>query len=234
MLVTEDGATTRVSISVPVAGFTRLEPFFERVLETAREIFPETRASITGPYPMVLAAQRSLLSTMVVSLGTTLVIVVAVLLFLVRRRRLELAAVLPNLWPVAAALGLMGWLGVAVDSGTMMIAAVILGLAVDDTLHFLGGLRVANPATGQRSAIRETLIGLAPAHLLTSAILVSGFLVLATSDFLPVARFGAIATAAVTAALTADLIWVPALAARSKADRGGSTGKASHQKESAP
>lgn len=234
MLVTEDGAATRVSISVPVAGFTRLEPFLESALETAREAFPEARASITGSYPMVLAAQRSLLGTMVVSLGTTLVIVVAVLLLLVRGRRLELAAVLPNLWPVAAALGLMGWLGVAVDSGTMMIAAVVLGLAVDDTLHFLGGLRAATPATGPRSAIRAALIRLAPAHLLTSAVLIAGFLVLATSDFLPVARFGAIAAAAITAALAGDLVWVPALAARSKADRGGSTGIASRRTESAP
>lgn len=212
MLLSEDGRVARISVGLPFAGFGRLEPLFERATAAAAEALPDAEAFVTGPFPMVLAAQRSLLTTMVLSLGVTLLVVLAVLLALVRDRRLALAAVLPNLWPVAVALGAMGWLGVAVDGGTMMIAAVVLGVAVDDTLHFLGGLRARRLEHRIEPRIRATLSRLAPAHVLTSSVLAVGFVVLALSSFLPVARFGALSAVAIAAALAGDLLWVPALA----------------------
>jgi hypothetical protein len=200
---------------VPMAGFDRLEPMLERGRLRAERI-AGAEAWITGAYPLVLAAQRSLLSTMVLSLTLTALAVAAVLRLLLGSARAALAALVPNLWPVLFALGAMGWLGVPIDSTTVMIAAVALGLAVDDTLHSLGYFRRALAARGDfpcsapAAAVRALGRG-APALILTTALLVAGFGACALSSFLPVARFGALTGLALLAALAADLLLLPAL-----------------------
>ncbi|MDX1501525.1 MAG: RND transporter, partial [Thermoanaerobaculia bacterium] len=165
---------------------------------------------------MVLAAQRRLLGALTLSLALTAAAVVTISIGLVRGGRLALAAVVPNLWPVAVALGAMGWLGVPIDAATVMIAAVVLGVAVDDTLHYLGALRRAGGGRAPAAAARWALEEVAPAHLLTTLVLAGGFAVLAGSSFLPVARFGGVAAMALLAALAADFLWVPALTAAAR------------------
>jgi hypothetical protein len=214
-LLAADGGSARVMLLVPMAGFDRLEPMLERGRLRAERI-AGAEAWITGAYPLVLAAQRSLLSTMVLSLTLTALAVAAVLRLLLGSARAALAALVPNLWPVLFVLGAMGWLRVPVDSTTVMIAAVTLGLAVDDTLHSLGYFRRALAARGEgrRSAPAAAVRALgrgAPALILTTALLVAGFGVCALSSFLPVARFGALTALALLAALAADLLLLAAL-----------------------
>jgi len=101
---------------------------------------------------------------------------------------------------------------VRIDSTTVIIAAVALGLAVDDTLHALGYFRRA--LYGRRGAAAAAVRALgrgAPALILTTGLLVAGFGVCALSSFLPVARFGALTGLALLAALAADLLLLPAL-----------------------
>ena len=127
-------------------------------------------------------------------------------------------ALVPNLWAVLVVFGVMGWAAIPLDSTTVMIATVVLGLAVDDTLHPLAQLELA--AGGERGfAARASCLGtvferVASAHTLTSLVLVAGFTVCALSDFLPLARFGALSALGVVAALAGDLLLLPALLAR--------------------
>ena len=210
-LLAADGGSARVMLLVPMVGFERLEPVLERGRLRAERI-AGAEAWVTGAYPLVLAAQRSLLSTMVLSLTLTALAVAAILRLLLGGARAALAALVPNLWPVLFALGAMGWLGVRIDSTTVMIAAVALGLAVDDTLHALGYFRRA--LYGRRGAAAAAVRALgrgAPALILTTGLLVAGFGVCALSSFLPVARFGALTGLALLAALAADLLLLPAL-----------------------
>jgi hypothetical protein len=210
-LLAADGGSARAMLLVPMAGFDRLEPVLERSRLRAERI-AGAETWITGTYPLVLAAQRSLLSTMVLSLTLTALAVAAVLRLLLGSARAALAALVPNLWPVLFALGAMGWLGVPIDSTTVMIAAVALGLAVDDTLHSLGYFRRALAARGGPPAAAVRALGrAAPALILTTALLVAGFGVCASSGFLPVARFGGLTALALTAALAADLLLLPAV-----------------------
>jgi predicted RND superfamily exporter protein len=126
---------------------------------------------------------------------------------------------IPNAWPVLLVLGAMGWLGVPLDGATVMIGAVVLGLAVDDTLHTLGhfrrALRTSGGATGARpgeaavAALEET----APGHAATSLVLCLGFATCALSGLVPVAWFGVLAAFGIAGALAADLLLVPALLA---------------------
>jgi predicted RND superfamily exporter protein len=141
----------------------------------------------------------------------TLLAVTLILRLLLPGTRLTILSLLPNLWPVAGMLGVMGWLGVPLDIATVMVASVALGLAVDDTLHTLGHFRQLAPRQGAREAVAHTLEITAPAYLLTGVILAAGFGVCTLSDFAPVARFGALSATAIVLAVLGDLFLLPAL-----------------------
>lgn len=208
VLRTDDGRQARLSVFLPMRGVEELEPVLARLQETARSAFPQARVHLTGRFPLVLAAQGRVLSTMITSLSLTFAIVAGIFFGLFRSLRLTGVALVPNLWPVLCVLGAMGWLGVPLDGTTVMIASVVLGLAVDDTLHTLGRYR----HQGRRDPV-STLEHTAPAHVLTTAVLSAGFGVCAFSGFVPIARFGALTVLALVLALAADLLWVPALLA---------------------
>ncbi|MDH3525683.1 MAG: MMPL family transporter, partial [Acidobacteriota bacterium] len=221
-LVTADGRDARVTLLLPVAGHEVLLPALERAAARARADFPEARVEWTGEYPLVLAAQRDLLSTMAASLGLTALVVASVLAFVLRSAARWAAAMVANLWPLAVAGGVMGWAGIPLDSTTVMIAAIALGVAVDDTLHTLGELRAA-PGRSYAGRLPAAIGRVAPAQLLTTLILVLGFAGCALADFLPIARFGLLTALALAAALAGDWLLLPALlgARRSAPARSG-------------
>jgi len=206
VLRTRDGRQARLSVLLPMRGFEELEPLLDRLPELARAAFPGARVRLTGRYPLVLAALHGVFATMIASLSLTFLVVAGIFGVLLRNGRLTVAALIPNLWPVLCVLGAMGWLGVPVDSTTVMIASVVLGLVVDDTFHTLGRFRYEVGGSAI-SALQHT----APAHLLTSMVLVAGFGVCGLSGFVPIARFGALMALALGLALAADLLLVPAL-----------------------
>ena len=216
VLRTDDGRKARLSVFLPMRGVEELEPVLTRLREIARAAFPDARVDLTGRFPLVLAAQSRTLSTMITTLSVTFAIVAGIFLALFRSFRLTGVALVPNLWPVLCVLGAMGWLGVPLDGTTVTIASVVLGLAVDDTLHTLGRYR----HQGRRDPV-STLEHTVPAHLLTTAVLSAGFGVCAFSGFVPISRFGALTVFALVLALAADLLWVPALLA-GRADRSAS------------
>jgi len=105
----------------------------------------------------------------------------------------------------------MGWLAIPLDSASVMTVSIVLGLAVDDTFHTLGHFRRLAPRYGARKAIEDTLERTAPAHILTSIILIAGFAACFFSDLLPVSRMGALSALAIFLALIGDLLLIPAL-----------------------
>jgi len=208
-----DADQARISMLVPMLGFTSLEPLFDQALNLAKEHFPKAEILLTGQYPLVLAAQKTLLETMLISLSLTLLCIALIFRLVLGSSHLMIRALLPNVWPVVVVLGVMGWSDVPMDSTTVMIAAAILGLAVDDTLHSLGNFRRLVIDQEASQAAVTTLKRTAPAHILTSLILAAGFAAIGLSAFLPVARFGQLSALAILAALLADLLLVPALLA---------------------
>jgi hypothetical protein len=145
------------------------------------------------------------------SLAFTVLGVGCILRLLLPGFRLTLLALLPNLWPVAGILGFMGWSGAPLDIATVMVASVVLGLAVDDSLHTLGHFRHLAPGLGARGALVRTLNLTAPAYLLTGVLLTAGFGVCSLSSFAPTSRFGLLSALAIALAVIGDLFLLPAL-----------------------
>lgn len=210
-LLTEDRLSTHATVFVKTTDIETLQGLTAKIHEATRNHFPEAVVETTGQYPLLLEAQEHLLSTLFSSLGLTLFVVAIILRVVLPSTRLALLALLPNLWPVLGAFGIMGWLGVPIDIASVMMASVVLGLAVDDSIHTLGHFRRLAPKLGSEAAVEKTLYATAPAYVLTALILMLGFGVCALSSFAPVARFGAMSSVAVGLALIGDLLLLPAL-----------------------
>lgn len=209
--LTEDDATTRITVFTETVGYERLDPLLGRLEATAREAFPEAEVVTTGEFPLVLESQKQLLSTLGWSLTLTLLVVGVIFRSLLPSTRLTLLALAPNLWPVVGVIGIMGWLAVPLDVATVMVASVVLGLAVDDTIHTLGHFRELCPEVGKFEAVAGTLERTAPSYVLTGLILGAGFGVCALSSFAPTSRFGMLSAAAIALAVLGDLFLLPAL-----------------------
>ncbi len=212
-LVTADGQNARVTLLVPMLSFNQMQPLFDRVTSDAAGIFPDAEIWITGQYPLILLAQKTLLQGLIVSLSLTFLCVALVFRLLLRSTRLTLLVLVPNLWPVAVVIGGMGWLKLPLDSASVMTVSIVLGLAVDDTFHTLGHFLRLVPRYGSAKSIEATLKRTAPAHILTTIILAAGFVACSFSDFLPVSRMGALSAVAIALALVGDLLLIPALLA---------------------
>jgi predicted RND superfamily exporter protein len=206
-----DGAAARVALFVPIAGYETLAPVAEAAEAMARRAFPEADVAATGVLRLVLEFHRSLLATLGLSMALTLPALAAVFFVLLRGAKEVVKALVPNVWPVVVLLGGMGWLGVPLDLATVMVASIVLGLAVDDTIHTLAHYREEAQELGARRAVCLRIERTAPAYLLTGAILCAGFGVCALSDFEPIARFGQLAAVAIALAVVSDLILIPAL-----------------------
>ncbi len=187
-------------------------------------------AVYTGIVPVVYKAQRTLLVSLVESTIMASVSIAAVMAFLMIPGYLPFAlfqpvplycgtmagivAMLPNMFPIVIVFGVMGHANILVDIGTMMTASVALGIAVDDTIHFLSWFRQYIDAGMSRvEAVIETYRRVGPAMMQTAFVGGLGMFVFALSTFTPTQRFGTLMLVLLLTALLGDLILLPALLA---------------------
>ncbi len=121
----------------------------------------------------------------------------------------------PTILPVVVTLGAMGWVGMSLDVGRAMIAAIILGIGVDDSIHLLSNYRLRRgQGRSLRQAIGEALMYTGRALITTSAALALGFLVMLASAWQTIANFGLFASLAILGALVSVVVVLPALIIR--------------------
>jgi hypothetical protein len=133
-----------------------------------------------------------------------------IITFMFTDLRVGLIAALPNMFPVVILFGVMGYAGIPLNIGTTMAAAIAIGIAVDDTLHFM--LRYnqeLRTSKSQTRAMQNTVYEEALPVVSTSVALTVGFLVFVLSDFAPVAQFGLLSAVVISAALLADFVITP-------------------------
>ena len=183
-------------------------PGIERILG------PDLPHEVTGEFRLVGNTITAALATMLRSYSTALVIITVLMVMLIGRVRLGLLTMIPNLAPVVFTLGLMGWLGFALDMLSLMTASIVIGLAVDDTIHFMHNFR-REYETGKEvsDAVDHTLKSTGQALLFTSCVLACSFLVYTQAYMLNLYTFGVSISAAIVVAFLADVTLAPALVA---------------------
>lgn len=128
--------------------------------------------------------------------------------------RVGLISMIPNLIPLLVLGGWLGWTWDQVDSDAFAIALLALGIGVDDTIHFLGRYRLEGARFGTAAdAIRRTFAFAGRAIVMTTVILVAGFVPFAGNDYLTMRMFGTLLPQCLVVALLADVLLVPALIA---------------------
>ena len=180
--------------------------------DVAAALPPGFSAIVTGPLAVVSRMLDEIRDTQIGSFASALVLIFVLTALCLRSAALALLALVPTTLPVLLTLGAMGALGVPLDIGTAMVAAVVLGLGVDEALHLLAGYRRQRElGLGREAAIDAALREVGPALLTSAAALGAGFLVLVFVPWKSLASFGAVSALAIVASLLADLLLLPAL-----------------------
>jgi len=126
--------------------------------------------------------------------------------------RIGVVAMIPNIVPAVVVFGIMGFAGIYLDVHTLLIAPIIIGIAVDDTIHFMTHYRLEVAAHGDvRLAIHNTFREVGQAIVFTSVVLSAGFLVFMHSADHGLAAFGMLSAVGMAVALACDLFLLPAI-----------------------
>jgi predicted RND superfamily exporter protein len=173
-----------------------------------------THHVVTGMVPVFLQTQDVLLRSLIQSFAVAYVVIMLVMMLTTRHFGAGFLLMLPNVAPIVNVFGLISYLGIPVDIGTMMTTSIALGIAVDGTLHKLTWFR-KGIAQGKS---RDDAVALAmkhggPAIWQTTVVLSIGMLVLLPADLLLISRFGWLMAAIVFAAMWGDILYLPALLA---------------------
>ncbi|CAN5396612.1 hypothetical protein BH24GEM3_BH24GEM3_13920 [soil metagenome] len=207
-----DGRSARVTAYVEMMSARRIAEVARALEGEGMEIFG-TAATVraAGYLPLYVRIIDYVVESTVWGLLLAFLVVFAVLALFLGSGRLLVCAVAANLFPVALVFGVMGWAGIPLEVATAMIGAIVLGIVVDDTIHFLYRYRVERRTRGVEAAVGETIRGAGRPIVLTSIILILGFSVLVVSGSKSIVYFGILAGLAVGGALLADLLLLPAL-----------------------
>jgi predicted RND superfamily exporter protein len=179
-------------------------------LAEGRAIFgPSYSLTPTGSFYQMNQDSNRLVADMVKSFSLSIGLVLLSILILLRSLRLTLLAMIPNVIPILWTLGLMGFCGIDLSTGTAMIGAVVIGLAVDDTIHYLVYYR--RVYTGVPSmAVIATTTRIGRALMIASLVLAVGFWVGCFSSFKPTIYFSMLVGGTLIGALLCDLLVLPA------------------------
>jgi len=168
-----------------------------------------------GASPLIMFSHIAMrnIDSMMVGTILALLIISAILVGVLRSFKLGLISTIPNLVPMFMTFGIWGWLVGEIGLAVSVVAPVALGIIVDDTVHFLSKFRRARVELGKTTeeAVRYSFHTVGTALLLTSIILVCGFLVLTFSGFRMNAQLGFMTTISIICALLADFLFLPTL-----------------------
>ena len=212
-LVTTDLQRTQMSLRIRWLPATAYGPLTEHIAAgLSAALPPGTTARATGSVFTLHGTMRSLLTDMMRSFGVAVLVITLFMILLLRDLKLGLVAMLPNLLPIAVTLGFMGWVGIPIDLNNLLIASVTLGIAVDDTIHFLHHFRAHHRVHGNvEAAIGHSLRHSGRAMVITSLILMAGFSVYLGARMINLKYFGLLVALTCGVALLSDLLLAPAL-----------------------
>jgi len=213
-LATDDYRSALINVRVDNIGSRQLRALIERIETEASRIFDgwSGTRSIVGSAVIVAHIERFVVDGQIRSLGLALAVICVIMALALRSWKLGLISILPNCLPILLVWGVMGVAGIPINLATCMVPSISIGIAVDDTIHFLARYRREVLAGAEVSeAIRTTLRTTGRAMVTTSLVLTAGFLVILLSQFPTNVYFGVLCALTIAVALLGDLLLLPAL-----------------------
>lgn len=211
--VTPDFRDARILLRVRDAGARQQLRLGNELEDELDELFAGTdvRYRITGDAYVASAALDSFIRDLFVSLMFAMAIIFGMMTIVFRSLKIGLISILPNVIPLVLTFGYMGLAGIDLNTTTIIIFAISLGLAVDDTIHFLARFReeLAAHPDDVRTAVLDAYNGAGRAIVITSVMLLIGLAVLLASNFVPTRQFGKLTAITIFGAILGDLFVLP-------------------------
>ncbi|WP_417384040.1 efflux RND transporter permease subunit [Gimesia sp.] len=207
-----------VSFHVQDLGIARYGPTFTRIeegLKTIGAAHPHFQFELTGSAVWRWRNLYQIVVDLASSLGSAAIIILVVLAFAFHSLRLGLISIIPNMFPLAVTGAFLVFTGQALEIVSVCAFTVCLGIAVDDTIHFLTRFREEQLLVdSDDEAIRRAFTGVGTALIMTTVILVAGFSTVIFSDMRDQRIFAIMSGLTISSALFGDLVFLPALLAR--------------------
>ena len=219
LFVDDEWQVGRMTVQVLTQGSSEYEHFAAQIYEWIDDSFaevmaqnPQLRTSVTGSIPLMMEMTAFISRAQLRSYVLVVCVIAVLLLLIFGSFRFGLMAMVPNIFPIIFMMGFTGWAGIALDSDTLLVMPLAIGIAVDDSIHFLTHYRTELlSGKNSRDAIRSSLTHVGQAMIYTSFVLALGFLVFLMSIHQGLSNFGILASIAMFTALLADILLLPAM-----------------------
>ena len=212
-MVDSELRTARLTLRLPWREAGEYDRVVDDVQQRVDAAFGEqAEGKVTGLMMIFARTLNAMMSSMAQSYTIAAIVISLMMMLLVGHVRLGLIAMIPNLLPIILVMGVMGLTGMPLDAFTMLIGSIALGLAVDDTVHFMHNFQRYYRQSGDTvEAIIHTLHTAGRAMVVTTIVLTLGFLIFTQSEMNNLHNFGALTGMAIVLALLADILLAPAL-----------------------
>ncbi len=192
--------------------FQQMRADIDEMMAELKTKYPKTEVSITGIFALAMQVAQYLTENQAITFGIALAVVSAILLLVFGSFKIGMIALIPNMIPALLAVGLLGITGGGLDFYTMMLAPIIIGISVDDTVHFISNYQMQLAKDGDvNAALRRTMEEAGPGVVFTALILGLGFGIMAIASATGTSNMGKFGALAIFMGLLNDLFLLPAM-----------------------
>ena len=202
----------RVSVKLPWTDAVKAVGVLSHVKDEATKAFPNDKITTTGMVPLLINTFSHAVSSSVSSYLIAFVGISLMMMLILGSVRIGLLSMIPNLTPIILGLLIMYVANIPLDMFTLLIGSIAIGLAVDDTIHFMHNFRRYYLQSGDAAkAIEETFFTAGKALVITTIVLSLGFYAYLMANMISVQNFGLLTGSVIILALLSDLLLAPAL-----------------------
>jgi len=212
IILSSDSLYFRINCLVKVSGSHELEILLTKFHITLSQYFDSNQYKIVGLVSYFITVNRYITESFTNSFAVAFLIVFSILFLLSQSFRLGILVVLSNTIPIILILAVMGWFNISLDISTVMIASILIGITVNDTIFFVYRFKSQLKENQTvENAISTSFNTIGSPIIITSLVLSVGFFVMIFSNFIPTRLFGLLSGMIIIFALIADLLLLPAL-----------------------
>jgi len=212
-LVDSSFSKARVTFKLPWMEAGEYEALSQELTTLMKsELGSDVEVTITGMVPLFQRTLSAAMTSMATSYVVAFVLIAIMMIILLGSLKIGLVSMIPNVLPVVMTLGFMSMVNMPLDMFTMLVGAIVIGLSVDDTVHFFHNFaKYHHQGLGTKRAVEETMIGTGRALVATTIVLSLGFYVYMFASLTNLINFGILTGGAITIALISNIILGPAL-----------------------
>jgi uncharacterized protein len=218
----------RLTIHIPMTSSRSFRTIIDKTEKMASGIFGgNVRVAFGGYIPLYIKLIEYIARTQVESFILAFILIFASTTILLRSWYYLFIIIIPNIIPIIFTLGFMGFTGINLDVATVTVAAITIGLSVDNTIHYLYYFKLLRKeGANVRDAVRETLLFKGAPMFISNIILVFGYLIMIFGHVTSVVYFGLLTSLTLSVALLCDILLLPSLLIIFSRERTAGGGKA--------